>query len=60
MSKRRSIIIRGTARNIKAKKTGAFALIVNPLDINLELQCSYYTTTNQFMQWFLGYLSVRE
>ncbi len=27
MSKRRSIIIRGTARNIKAKKTGAFALI---------------------------------
>lgn len=27
MSKRRSIIIRGTARNIKAKKTGAFALL---------------------------------
>jgi len=27
MSKRRSIIIRGTARNVKAKKTGAFALI---------------------------------
>ena len=27
MSKRRSIIIRGTARNIRAKKTGAFALI---------------------------------
>ena len=28
MTKRRSIIIRGTARNIKAKKTGAFALLV--------------------------------
>ena len=27
MSKRRSIIIRGTARKIKAKKTGAFALL---------------------------------
>ena len=27
MSKRRSIIIRGTSRKIKAKKTGAFALL---------------------------------
>ena len=41
MSKRRSIIIRGTARNVKAKKTGAFALIDSLLRNNTRYIFGY-------------------
>ena len=41
MSKRRSIIIRGTARNIKAKKTGAFALIDTLIRNNIRYLFGY-------------------
>ena len=55
MSKRRSIIIRGTACKIKAKKTGAFASIAfDHSAISPELFKYYYIFLSRWHWWDLN------